>query len=310
MALDPQVAAMLDAAPAWPGARNIPIDELRAFTRQSSMAAGPLPVPLSVRDAEFTGPASRVPIRIYTPEGEGPFPLVVFFHGGGYVIGDLDTQDMIARGLCYGSGAVTVSVDYRLAPEHRFPAAPDDAFAAVKWVADNAAALGGDAGRLAVAGDSAGANLAAVACLDAREAGGPDISAQILFYGSGNYSPDLPSSREFADGPIITDDDVAFFWQQYLGDRFGKEKSPRAFPYHAEDHSGLPPAFVGTAECDPTRDDAERYGEVLAAKGVQVEVKRYAGMPHGFVSWLGIVPAAQQAIDDGCKFLAARWTAS
>jgi acetyl esterase len=299
---------MLPPADAWPGAANMSVEKLRESVRAFSTMAGPLPVPLAgVRDQTVPGPAGPLGVRIYTPVGEGPHPLIVYFHGGGYVTGDLDTQDMIARALCAGAGALTVSVDYRLAPEHPFPAAPEDAYAAFRWAAAEAQALGADPQRLVLAGDSAGANLAAAVALMAREDGGPQARAQLLFYGSANYPDDMtPSAREFADGPILTGSDVAYFWAQYLRDPQAERDDFRASPYRAPRHDGLPSAFVATAECDPSRDDAERYGRKLADAGVAVQIKRYAGMPHGFVSWLGVVPAAQQAVDDACAFLAAR----
>lgn len=308
MALDPQIAAML-AGSQWPGAAQVPLADLRAMGRQFSMASGPLAVPLgSVRDQTILGPAGDVPVRIYTPVGQGPFPLIVFYHGGGYVMGDLDTQDMIARALCAGAGAVTVSVDYRLAPEHPFPAGVEDSYAALSWAAEHAGDLGADPGRLAVAGDSAGANFAAVMALMAKERGGPALSAQVLFYGSATYPDTLTdSAREFAGGPILTGDDVAFFWNQYLSDPQRQKDDYRASPYRAASHEGLPPAFVGTPQVDPTRDDAERYGQKLAKAGVTVRAERYEGMPHGFVSWLGVIPTAQQAVDDACAFLNAQW---
>ncbi len=308
MPLDPQIVAMLSAGD-WPGAANVPLDQLRALARQFSMAAGPLPVPLaSVRDDAIPGPDSKVPVRIYTPEGTGPFPLIVCFHGGGYVTGDLDTQDMIARGLCYGAKAVVVSVDYRLAPEHPFPAGVEDGYAALVWTAANATALNGDVRRFAVAGDSAGANLAAAVTIMARDRKGPAITGQILFYGSANYpSQRTPSAQEFASSPVLTAEDIAFFWGQYLRDPEREQHDYRASPYRAERHSDLPAAFIGTPEIDPTRDDAERYGEKLSGASVPVQIKRYTGMPHGFVSWLGIVPTAQQAIDDACAFVRQRW---
>jgi len=308
MPLDPQIAAMLSRLPAWPGARNFPLQDLRAYIKRLSTGAGPLPVPLaSIYDTQIAGPGGELPLRIYTPEGIGPFPVIVFFHGGGYVTGDLDTQDMIARALAHGATALTISVDYRLAPEHPFPAAADDAFSALKWSAENAIKFNGDASRLAVAGDSAGANLSAVVALDARDAGGPDIAAQILFYGSMSHSADTPSAREYGDGPIITADDIDFFLTHWLGKNSQSMTSPRAFAFHAADHRSLPPAFIVTAECDPSRDGGERYGEKLQASGVHVEHRRYAGMPHGFISWLGTLPTAQQAIDEASAFLSRCW---
>lgn len=220
MPLDPQIEAMLAQAPAWPPVSSMPIDELRANVRASSLAFPPLDVPLgAIVDDAIEGPGGPIPIRTYTPAGDGPFPGIVYFHGGGWVVGDLDTQDMIARGLAYGAAAVVVSVDYRLAPEHPFPAAANDAWAATLWVARHAASLGIDGARIAVAGDSAGANLAAGVALRARDAGAPRLSAQVMFYGSGNYpSEETPSSQEFANGPLLSRADVDFFWHQYLAD--------------------------------------------------------------------------------------------
>jgi acetyl esterase len=302
--MDPQIEAMLAAAPAWPPVSSMPVEELRANVRASSLAFPPLDVPLGgIVDDAIEGPGGPIPIRIYTPEGDGPFPGVVYFHGGGWVVGDLDTQDMIARGLAAGAGAVVVSVDYRLAPEHPFPAAPDDAWAATLWTANHAADLGID-GRLAVAGDSAGANLAAGVALRARDAGAPRLAAQVMFYGSGNYpSEETPSAREFANGPLLSRADVDYFWSRYLADPEKDQHNPLASPIRAKDHKGLPPAYMGTAEIDPSRDDGERFAAKLADAGVPVELKRYPGMVHGFVSWLALLPGARAAMDDACAFL-------
>ena len=305
MPLDPQFQTMIDAMDTSMSVRTLPLAELRAFVRQSSMAAGPLDVPLAaIRDDEIPGPGGPLRIRIYTPEGSGPFPLTMFFHGGGFVVGDLDTQDMIARALSHRLASVVVSVDYRLAPEHKFPAAPEDAYAATTWAAANAQALGADAERLIVAGDSAGALLAASVAMASRDRGGPPIAAQILFYGSCDYpSEETPSAVEYVDGPFITGDDIDFFWSQYLGDPEREQHDVRASPMRAKDHSRLAPAFVVAPECDPTRDHAEAYGAKLKAASVPTEVRRYPGMPHGFVSWLGMVPAASQAVDDAVTFV-------
>jgi acetyl esterase len=304
MPIDPQIAAMLAGAPEWPPVRTVPVDQLREAVRQSSTAMpGPDVTLASVEDRRIPGPAGELPVRIYTPEGDGPFPVIVYFHGGGWVVGDLDTQDMIARGLAAGAGSVLISVEYRLAPEHPFPAAPDDAFAATRWAAEHAVEIGGDADRLAVAGDSAGAVLACAVALQARDCGGPKLRAQVNFYGSCNYpSESTGSAREFENGPILTKDDVDHFWSLYLADP-AQQDDMRASPFRAESHAGLPPIFVGTAECDPSRDDAEAYADKLRAAGVEVDKRRYAGMVHGFVSWIGILPGARQAVDDACAFL-------
>ena len=224
-------------------------------------------------------------------------------HGGGYVVGDLDTQDMIARAFCAWGETVVVSVDYRLAPEHPFPAAPDDVFAALQWAVAHAAEIGGDPSRIAVAGDSAGGNLACAAALRARDEGGPALRAQVNLYGSCNYpSEDTASAREFAEGPILKKDDVDWFWEQYLTSP-AEQDDPQASPVRAASHADLPPAFIATAECDPSRDDAEAFAAKLESAGVQVEMKRYAGMVHGFASWVGFLPGARDVMQDASQFL-------
>lgn len=306
MAIDPQIAAMLAAMPEWPGVRQVPLDMLRQSVRESSMAipGAQDAVIADVQDHTIAGPGGPLGLRLYTPEGQGPFPVTVFMHGGGFVVGDLDTQDMIARALCAWGETLVVSVDYRLAPEHPFPAGPEDAFAALVWASREIAAFGGDPARLAVAGDSAGGNLACAAALRARDEGGPALRAQINFYGSCGYpSTDTPSSREFADGPILRKDDVDWFWEQFLSDPATQQDDPMASPSRAADLSRLPPAFIATAECDPSRDDTEAFAAKLRAAGVEVEFHRYEGMVHGFVSWVGFLPGARNALTDAAGFL-------
>jgi acetyl esterase len=306
MALDPQIAALL--GPPQPGFEmtSLPVDALRKFVRESSTALPPLDVPLArVVDRAIPGPAGALACRIYTPVGAGPFPLIVYFHGGGWVVGDLDTQDMICRALAHGASAVVHSVDYRLAPEHKFPAAVDDAFAATCWASAHASELGGDPARVLVAGDSAGGGLAAAVALRARDAGGPALRAQVVIYASCNYpSVKTPSAHEFAAGPILTDAAIAYFWGQYLRDPGVDQHHPWASPIRAADHRRLPPAFVASAELDPTRDDCEAYAAKLASAGVVAECRRYPGAPHGFVSWVGLADVAQRAVDDACRFIA------
>ena len=305
MPVDPQIEAMLAAMPEWPGVRHVPLDMLRQSVRESSVAIPPAAdaVVAGIEERTIDGPGGSLRLRIYTPVGEKPFPVTVFMHGGGFVVGDLDTQDMIARALCAWGETIVVSVDYRLAPEHPFPAASDDSFAALQWAAASAHELGGDPARLALAGDSAGANLAAAAALRARDEGGPAVRALVNMYGSCNYpSDDTPSSREFSDGPILRKDDVDWFWEQYLTDP-AQQDDPQASPLRASTHADLPPAFVATAECDPSRDDAERFAAKLADAGVAVEAKRYAGMVHGFASWVGFLPGARDVLGDAGTFL-------
>ncbi|HEY4546505.1 MAG TPA: alpha/beta hydrolase [Pedomonas sp.] len=305
MTVDPQIAAMLANAPEFPTAGSIPVDVLRKAVRDSSTAIPGPNVPIAaVEDRTIPGPGGELPIRLYTPVGTGPFPIVVYFHGGGWVVGDLDTQDMIARGLCAGSESIVVSVDYRLAPENPFPAAIEDAWAATQWAYANAREIGGDPERMGVAGDSAGGSLAAVSAIFARDAGAPALRAQVLFYGACNYpSVETPSAKEYANGPILRREDTMYFWSQYLTDPEREQHDFRASPLRAESHAGLAPAFVGTAECDPSRDDAENYGQKLKDAGVEVDVQRYKGMIHGFVSWVGFLPGAQQAMADANTFL-------
>lgn len=306
MPLDPQVAALLGGAASEPfEMTDLPLDVMRKYVHDASMAYPKLDVPLaSVADRSIPGPGGPLPIRLYTPEGTGPFPIVVFFHGGGWVVGDLDTQDMICRGLCHGARSAVLSVDYRLAPEHRFPAAVEDAYAATCWAAVHAQAIGGDATRLSVAGDSAGANLAAAVALRARDENGPRLRAQVLIYGSCDF-PSLKSASalEFAAGPIITAAAIDYYWRQFLANPDVEQHHPWASPARAKRHDALPPAYLATAELDPSRDDGERYAAILARAGVPTEVRRYPGMPHGFVSWVGLVDQAGRCLDDASSFL-------
>jgi acetyl esterase len=305
VALDPQIAALLGPPQPAFEMTALPVEALRKFVRDSSTAFPPLPVPLArIVDRTIPGPGGPLECRVYTPLGEGPFPLLVYFHGGGWVVGDLETQDRICRALAHGAGAVVLSVDYRLAPEHRFPAAVDDAYAATRWAASNARELAGDAGRLVVAGDSAGGGLTAAVALRARDEQGPRLRAQLIFYASCNYpSVKTVSAREFAAGPILTEAAIDYFWTQYLGDPARDQHHPWASPIRAASHRDLPPAFVASAELDPTRDDCEAYAAKLASAGVATQCRRYAGAPHGFVSWVGLADVAQRAIDDACAFL-------
>ena len=305
MPLDPQIEAMLSAMPEWPGVRHVPLDMLRQSVRESSIAipGAADAVVAAVEDRSIDGPGGPLKIRVYTPQGSAPFPITVFMHGGGYVVGDLDTQDMIARALCAWGETIIVSVDYRLAPEHPFPAAPDDVYAALQWAAAHATELGGDPAWLALAGDSAGGNLACAAALRARDVGGPAVRALVNIYGSCNFpSENTPSSREYAEGPILKQDDVLWFWEQYLSN-LEQRHDPLASPMCAASHAGLPPTFIGTAECDPSRDDAEAFAARLEAAGVAVVAKRYPGMVHGFGSWVGFLPGARDMLQDAAQFL-------
>ena len=251
----------------------------------------------SVEDRSIPGPRGQIPIRIYTAEGTGKRPLIVFYHGGGWVVGNIETHDDVTRYLAKAAGGTVVSVDYRLAPENPFPAAVDDAYAALQWVSENAESLGGDATGITVAGDSAGGNLSAVVSLRARDRNGPKIARQALIYPATNlFRLDSQSQNDFATGFFLTKEGLEWFRSHYLP-RTEDRVDPYASPLLARDHSNLPPAVVITAQFDPLRDEGEAYAEKLRQAGVPVEVVRYDGVIHGFVSFLGIVDQAAEALD-------------
>ena len=258
-------------------------------------------------DRVIDGPGGDLPVRIYRPAGAAASgaPVVVFFHGGGFVAGDLDTHDGTARLHAAGADAVVVSVDYRLAPEHPFPAAVDDAFAATKRVAAHAGELGVDPARLAVAGDSAGGNLAAVVSQLARDAGGPDIAFQLLWYPATTYDISLPSFTENAHAPIIDTEAIAALSLAYAGHLDLSDPPPTLAPARAANLAGLPPAYIAVAGHDPLRDDGIRYGELLAAAGVPVQVDNAETLIHGYLGYAGAIPAATEAADRGLAALKA-----
>jgi acetyl esterase/lipase len=234
---------------------------------------------------------------VYWPETGSGLPALVYFHGGGFVIGNLDTVDRTLRALCNASGCVIISVDYRLAPEHKFPAAVNDAVAAVKYVSEHAAEFDVDPTRIAVGGDSAGANLATVACLIARERGGPPIAFQLLVYPMVDYLDDRPSVQEFAEGHFLTRSMIRYFWNHYLV-RLDDGLHPHASPMLAPSLEGMPPALVITAECDPLRDQGEAYAERLSDAGASVALMRYEGAIHVFFNLGGVIDAGREAVAD------------
>ncbi|WP_229124678.1 alpha/beta hydrolase [Halapricum desulfuricans] len=267
---------------------------LRAFSRLDAWRRDPPPV-AQVADRTITGPGGDLPIRVYRPEGETPFPTVVFFHGGGFVTGDLDTHDALCRHLARESECVVVSVDYRLAPEHPFPAAAEDAIAATEWAAEHTRALGGD-GSLAVAGDSAGGNLAAVAALAARDRGDPEIDYQALLYPGVGVDRDQASVREYS-GLVLSEDDLEWFNECYYGSELHRH-NPYADPIAACDLSGVAPATVLTAGFDPLRDGGRAYADRLRSDGVEARHVEYEDMIHGFVTSTDAIDRATEAIAD------------
>jgi acetyl esterase len=245
-----------------------------------------------------------IPIRTYRPKGPGPFPVLVFMHGGGWVIGTLDGYDTLCAELSAGTDALVVSVDYRLAPEAPFPAAPDDCLTALKWVAANAVAIDGDPTRIAVAGDSAGGNLAAVTALRAREEG-VELCGQLLIYPATKLTGSPTASTiENADGPLLTLADMEYFIGHYLATPEDGE-NPNASPLLAGDLSGLPPALIQTAEFDPLRDEGEDYGRAMRAAGVDVTVTRYDGALHGMLCFTTVLPQSREMLEEAVTWLRA-----
>ena len=263
--------------------------------------AEPLPV-AKVEERMIPGPAGEIRLRFYWPQAAGPVPAILYYHGGGHVIGSLDTHDFVARNLCGGAEALVASVDYRMGPEHRFPAAVDDSFAALNWVYANAANLGADPGRIGVHGDSAGANLAAVVALLARDARSPKLRLQSLVYPVADYGIVGDSYDKYAQGyGILTKAAMIWFRDHYL--RTSEDADDwRASPIKAASLAGAAPAIVVTAECDVLHDDGRRYAEALQRAGVPVEYREYPGMIHAF---FGMVPA----VDDAMNAQRAVWAA-
>jgi acetyl esterase len=290
-----QLLAALEAA-GLPPFEHMTVPQAREATKGFIDLQGE-PEEIATEERTIPGPAGEIPVRVYTPAGEGPKPVIVYFHGGGWVIGELDTVDNPLRRIANRTGAVVVSVDYRLAPEHVYPAAFDDSYAATAWVAEHAAELDGDPERIAVGGDSAGGNLAAAVAIAARDRQGPRLAAQLLIYPVTDFDFTSESYEQNGEGYLLTKGSMQWFWAHYLGAQdLGKD--PYACPARADDLAGLPPAFVATAEFDPLRDEGEAYAANLRIAGVDVTAKRYDGMVHGFAWTLGATPSGAALIDD------------
>jgi len=295
--LHPQIVQVLEA---MAKAQLRPIEDMTPAEARAQMEvtaqarkAEPLPV-ARVEERQIPGPGGDIPLRLYWPDAPAPVPGIAYYHGGGHVIGSLDTHDLVARNLCAGVGAVVASVDYRMGPEHKFPAAVDDSFAALKWLHANAGSLGADPDRLGVHGDSAGANLAAVVALMARDAGGPKLRLQSLVYPVGDYTLSGASYEKYGQGyGVLTREAMAWFARHYLRSPADAEDW-RASPLRAPNLAGVAPAIVITAECDVLHDDGESYAEALRAASVPVEYREYPGMIHGF---LGMVPVVDDAMN-------------
>jgi acetyl esterase/lipase len=252
---------------------------------------------IQARDRTIPGPGGDIAVRVYRPVaagGAGGRPLVVYFHGGGFVLGELRMGDWLCSQVARNVGAVVVSVDYRLAPRHRFPAAVDDCYAALLWAAENAGSLGAG-GPVGVMGESAGGNLSAVVCLLARDRGGPVISHQVLLYPATDMTSVSPAT---ASTPFLTAPEMRAYREHYLAD--ADPSDPLLSPMLAEDHSKLPPALIQVGEHDPLRDDGARYAATLRAAGVPVRLTEYVGMPHGYLNFPGLCRCAAQALAEIC----------
>jgi acetyl esterase len=283
MALDPQARQLLEMLAAL-GAP--PLHEQTPEAARAGMVAGyaarpPGEAVATVDNRAIPGPHGDIPVRVYAPAGDRSLPVVVYYHGGGWVIGDLDYQDVACRYIANHTPAVVVSVDYRLAPEHKFPVPFDDCYAALEWVGSNAASIGGDSSKLAVAGDSAGGNLAAAVAIKARDAGGPKLAHQLLVYPVTDLNFDTASYSENAEGYLLTRDAMKWFWEHYVNNA-SEGANPLVSPLRVANAAGLAPATVITAGFDPLRDEGKAYAEKLKGAGVSVRHSNYPGMIHGF----------------------------
>ena len=309
MPLAPHVQAFLDmlAEAGAPPLHTLPVETVRQIViEHSASRGGPEPVH-SVSDRAVPGPGGDLPVRVYRPREGEALPVLVYFHGGGWVAGNLDTHDGTCRALANRVPCVVVAVDYRLAPEHKFPAAVEDAHAALRWVAGHAGAIGGDPRRVAVGGDSAGGNLATVVARRWRDSGGTPLVFQLLVYPATDSRMHSASFVEHGDGCFLTREGMRWFWAHYLNsDADGQ--SPEASPIRAGDLSGLPPALVITAEFDPLRDEGEAYAERLRQAGVPAVTSRYDGMIHTFFGMAALWEEAERAVDEAAGALRAAFT--
>jgi acetyl esterase len=298
MPLNPQAEALLKQmdAQGLPPFDEMSVPQARDFAMAFRDLQGDPEEVAEVREVLPPGPTGQLPVRVYIPHGEGPFPLLVYYHGGGWVIGNVEVTDKPCRALANDARCVVASVEYRLAPETKYPGAPEDCYAATKWLAEHAAELNADASRLVVCGDSAGGNLAAVVPLMSRDRGGPSIALQVLIYPvtAAGVDESFASVRDNGEGYLLTTADMHWFWGHYVSSA-AEASQPYAAPLQAKDLSGLPPALVLCAEFDPLRDEGLAYAERLKEAGVPVTVRLFEGHIHGFFWMGGVLDAAHEA---------------
>lgn len=303
MTLDPGAQKVLDMVANSGLPKYEEVDPVTARNLYSKGRAVMQPDPQEVaetRDLSAPGPAGPIPVRLYRPIGSSPtdvLPILIYYHGGGFVIGDIETHDGVCRHLCNASGCAVISVHYRLAPEHKFPAAVEDSFAVAQWVADQGRTLNLDTSRIAVGGDSAGGNLSAVVCLLARDAGGPKISFQVLLYPGTDLSMSLPAQQRLAEGYLLTKHNQRWFLDHYTRSEADKADW-RASPLRAPSLKDLPPAYIMTAGYDPVSDDGIHYGKRLKEEGVQVTMRSFDSQIHGFLTMGRIIPDSAVALDE------------
>lgn len=302
MAIDPQARALLDAAeqsgrPLYetmtpPAAR-------RQYADVAAQVGGAPPQMHTVENIEAPGPFGPIPLRVYIPRDPAgrALPLLIYFHGGGWVIGDLDSHDIPCRRLAQGADCIVVSVDYRMAPEFPFPQPVEDCWAATQWIAANAASLGGQPNNIAVGGDSAGGNLATVMCLKARDAGGPALVFQLLVYPATELTRSFPSHEELAEGYRLTRPMIDWFMDNYFSGDIKDRAHPDASPLFADDLSNLPPALIVSAGFDPLKDECKAYAEKLEAAGTRCRHDHYPGMIHGFINMTGFLDKGVECLD-------------
>lgn len=307
MPLDPKARMMLEGMKQMqmPSLNSMPIEEGRKAMNAMMIKMSKDPKPIgAVMNRMILGPGGDLPLRIYSPEGSGDLPVLMFFHGGGFSMGNLDSHDALCRDLCAGAGSVVVSVDYRLAPENKFPAGTEDCLAATRWVGAHAREIGGKPEMIAVAGDSAGGNLSAVTALRIRDEGGPRLAGQVLHYPTCIFSHfDLPSHKENGNGDyMLSLKDMTELEKVYLNDS-SDAANPYAAPLQASHFDGLPPALIITAEYDPLRDEGELYAQRLREAGVPTRLIRYDGMLHGFITMTSMFDQAGEALNETYTWL-------